>query len=90
MGKSTARKKREHILRNSGRDVTKSRGMVYGFSTHERKTKTKHDKIKTMEKKHKKRFLHQQNQQDEGTFLLSKETCNRNSLDLLLNLNFIH
>ncbi|MET3697081.1 hypothetical protein SAMN05877753_101341 [Bacillus oleivorans] len=64
MAKSKARKKREHILRNSGRDVTIIRGEQPEFSTHERKTKTKIEIQKRMISKHKKRFL--QNQNEEG------------------------
>ncbi|WP_243297729.1 hypothetical protein [Bacillus litorisediminis] len=64
MAKSNARKKREHIQRNSGRDVTILRGEQPQFSTHERKTKTKLEIQKTMISKHKKRFL--QNQNEDG------------------------
>ncbi|AFI28903.1 hypothetical protein MY9_2370 [Bacillus sp. JS] len=41
MAKSQAKKKREHRLRNGGRDVLSSRGSTPSFSTHERMTKSK-------------------------------------------------
>ncbi|MDU0154180.1 hypothetical protein [Bacillus cabrialesii] len=41
MAKSRARKKREHLLRNGGRDVLLSRGGSPSFSTHETMTKSK-------------------------------------------------
>lgn len=56
MAKTKSRKLREHILRNSGRDVTKFRG-ENDFSTHVRKSKTKHEKLKSVECKYKKQFL---------------------------------
>ncbi len=57
MAKSNARKKREHLLRNGKRDVTSSRGIQVDFSTHERKTKTKIEKLTKNVTKHKKRTL---------------------------------
>ncbi|MCI4136247.1 hypothetical protein MOB09_12645 [Bacillus vallismortis] len=43
MAKSRAKKKREHLLRNGGRNVLLSRGSTPSFSTHERKIKSKKD-----------------------------------------------
>ncbi|MFK3814004.1 hypothetical protein [Bacillus halotolerans] len=42
MAKSRAKRKREHLLRNSGRDALLSRGSSPSFSTHERMVKRKH------------------------------------------------
>lgn len=39
MAKSQAKKKREHRLRNGGRDVSSSRGSTPSFSTHEKNDK---------------------------------------------------
>lgn len=64
MAKSNARKKRDHIQRNTGRDNTLLRGAQTDFSTHERKTKTKKEAQKRLQNKHKKRFLH--DRWDEG------------------------
>ncbi|MCI4168004.1 hypothetical protein [Bacillus spizizenii] len=41
MAKSRAKKKRDHLLRNGGRDVRLSRGSTPSFSTHERLAKSK-------------------------------------------------
>lgn len=43
MAQSKAKKKRNHLNRNGLRDVTLNRGSA-GFSTHERRTKTKLEK----------------------------------------------
>ncbi|MDG5786907.1 hypothetical protein QA612_05340 [Evansella sp. AB-P1] len=67
MSNSKAKRKREHDIRNGGRDVRNSRGMNMNFSTHERKTKTKKEKVVQNIKKHKKRPL-QQIHVDEGLF----------------------
>ncbi len=70
MAKSKAKKKREHQLRNSGRDVTQSRGLKPDFSTLERTTKTKNETMIKMEKKHKKRFLRNDGVHGESFFCL--------------------
>lgn len=51
MAKTKSRKLREHILRNSGRDVTHFRG-ENNFSTHVRKSKTKLEKLYSAESKY--------------------------------------
>jgi len=56
MAKTKSRKLREHVLRNSGRDVTLMRS-ENNFSTHVRKTKTKREKLNSKEHKYKKQFL---------------------------------
>ncbi|MEC0685696.1 hypothetical protein P8888_22280, partial [Bacillus haynesii] len=43
MAKSKARKKRENMLRNAGRDAALSRGKAPDFSTHVRKTKSRRE-----------------------------------------------
>ncbi|KXZ21934.1 hypothetical protein AXI59_11815 [Bacillus nakamurai] len=53
MAKSKARKKRAHLARNGVRDVSLSRGAQPSFSTHERMTKSKKDRLQNI--KHKKR-----------------------------------
>ncbi|WP_075619397.1 hypothetical protein [Paenisporosarcina indica] len=55
MAKTQSRKQREHLFRNSGRDVTQFRG-ENDFSTHVRKTKTKQEKLNSKESKYKKQF----------------------------------
>ncbi|WP_096439361.1 hypothetical protein [Alteribacter populi] len=67
MAKSRAKKYRDHRERNGIHDVTRSRGNLPHFSTHVRKTKTKQGKWNQLHTKHKKRSLHQR--QDEGSFL---------------------
>ncbi|GAA0319486.1 hypothetical protein GCM10008967_07520 [Bacillus carboniphilus] len=64
MAKSKARKKRDHIQRTTGRDMTLLRSAQTDFSTHERTTKTKKEAQKRLQNKHKKRFLH--DKWDEG------------------------
>ncbi|MBL3646642.1 hypothetical protein ABZM97_12065 [Bacillus vallismortis] len=51
MAKSRAKKKREHLLRNGGRDVLLSRGSTPSFSTHERMTKSKKEMLNTRKPK---------------------------------------
>ncbi len=51
MAKSQAKKKREHRLRNGGRDVLLSRGSTPSFSTHERMTKSKKEILNKREHK---------------------------------------
>lgn len=69
MAKTKAKKQREHLLRTTKRDVTSSRGTEIDFSTHVRKTKTKVEKIRKSQTKHKKRIL--QEYKNEGdAFLL--------------------
>lgn len=70
MAKSKARKKRDHIYRTTGKDVTKMRGMKPDFSTHERKTKTKREILMKMEKKHKGRSYQYGN--DKNAFFYEK------------------
>ena len=57
MGKSAAKKRRNHHLRNTGRDVTQFRGHHPDFSTFERKTKSRLDTIIKEQTKPKKRSL---------------------------------
>ncbi|MFT3654164.1 hypothetical protein DALLNEIH_00583 [Bacillus sp. B01(2024)] len=56
MAKSKAKKMREHLRRNGLRDAVLSRGAAPSFSTHERVTKTKKDRLERI--KHKKRNPH--------------------------------
>ena len=63
MAKSAAKRKRTHLLRNTGKDVTKLRNEI-DFSTHVRMTKTKKDKLQHNENKYKKHF--QQGQYPDG------------------------
>ncbi|MBK3495260.1 hypothetical protein JFL43_10430 [Viridibacillus sp. YIM B01967] len=53
MAMSKAKRRRKHVLRNLGKDVTTHRGEVT-FSTHTRLTKTKKDKLQVQFHKHKK------------------------------------
>lgn len=55
MAKSMAKRKREHLLRTMGKDVTIMRNEI-DFSTHVRKTKTKKEKLQQQLNKHKKHF----------------------------------
>lgn len=55
MAKSAAKRKRTHLLRNTGKDVTKLRN-DNDFSTHVRMTKTKKEKLQRHENKDKKHF----------------------------------
>ncbi|KOO51312.1 hypothetical protein ABE042_02190 [Viridibacillus arvi] len=55
MAISKAKRRRQHVLRNLGKDVTTQRGEV-AFSTHTRTTKTKKDKLQVQFHKHKKHF----------------------------------
>ena len=55
MAKSNASKKRDHHLRNTGRDVSQFRG-EHVMSTHVRKTKSKHEQLYMTAQKHKKQF----------------------------------
>lgn len=55
MAKTKSRKIREQMLRNSGKDVTLSRG-GNDFSTHVRKTKTKRERLESAENKYKRQF----------------------------------
>ncbi|KAA0564276.1 hypothetical protein F0342_08800 [Bacillus sp. CH30_1T] len=59
MSKSKARRKRDHILRNTGRDLTKLRSTLPDFSIMERTTKTKKETIAKDQTKHKKRSPHE-------------------------------
>ncbi|TQR18461.1 hypothetical protein [Psychrobacillus soli] len=63
MAKSAAKRKRTHLLRNTGKDVTKLRNDI-DFSTHVRMTKTKKEKLQRYENKYKKHF--QQGQYPHG------------------------
>ncbi|MGG5775795.1 hypothetical protein ACLE91_14125 [Bacillus subtilis] len=56
MAKSQAKKKREHLLRNGGRDVLLSRGSTPSFSTHESMTKSKKEILN--KRKHKNPYDH--------------------------------
>ncbi|MCY9184376.1 MULTISPECIES: hypothetical protein [Bacillus] len=58
MAKSRAKRKREHLLRNSGRDALLSRGTSPSFSTHERMTKSKKDILNKRKHKHKNPYDH--------------------------------
>lgn len=55
MAKSAAKRKREHLLRNLGKDVTIARNEV-DFSTHVRMTKSKKGKLQQQYTKYKKHF----------------------------------
>lgn len=55
MSNSKARRKRDHVLRNTGRDVTMLRSTLPDFSMLERTTKTKKDTLAKNLTKHKKR-----------------------------------
>ncbi|TQR19504.1 hypothetical protein [Psychrobacillus vulpis] len=55
MAKSAAKRKREHELRNTGKDVSMLRNDV-DFSTHVRMTKTKKEKLDQQHRKYKKHF----------------------------------
>ncbi|MFJ8064528.1 hypothetical protein ACIQYS_07845 [Psychrobacillus sp. NPDC096426] len=55
MAKSAAKRKRTHLLRNTGKDVTKLRNDV-DFSTHVRTTKTKKEILQRNDNKYKKHF----------------------------------
>ncbi|WP_277585217.1 hypothetical protein [Psychrobacillus antarcticus] len=55
MSKSTARRKREHQLRNQGKDVSMARNGT-NFSTYVRMTKTKNEKLQKQYSKYKKHF----------------------------------
>ncbi|MCY8009179.1 hypothetical protein MOJ76_12800 [Bacillus haynesii] len=70
MAKSKARKKREHMLRNTGRDAAASRGKAPDFSTHVRKTKSRRDELAKLHMKHKRKnpydLLHEDHK---GSFL---------------------
>ena len=55
MAKSAAQKKRAHLLRTTGKDVTTLRNEV-DFSMHVRQTKTKKEKLHQLQNKHKKHF----------------------------------
>ena len=71
MAKTKSRKQRDHVLRNSGRDVTLFRNNNE-FSTHERKTKTKREKLDKKVRKYKQQFL--KGEQTNGiAFLFAKK-----------------
>lgn len=55
MSKSTARRKREHQLRNQGKDVSMARNEA-SFSTYVRMTKTKNENLQKQYSKYKKHF----------------------------------
>ncbi|SDN10726.1 hypothetical protein SAMN05518871_103311 [Psychrobacillus sp. OK028] len=55
MAKSAAKRKRDHLLRNIGKDVTVARNEV-NFSTHVRMTKSKKEKLQQHYTKYKKHF----------------------------------
>ncbi len=55
MAQSRAKKKRMHIKRTAGKDVGKNR-QSNSFSTHERTTKTKTEKLMHDFTKHKKQY----------------------------------
>lgn len=55
MAKSKARKKREHMLRNTGRDAAASRGKAPDFGTHVRKTKSRREELAKLHMKHKRK-----------------------------------
>ncbi|MFJ7826506.1 hypothetical protein [Psychrobacillus sp. NPDC096623] len=55
MAKSAAKRRREHLLRNLGKDVTIARNEV-NFSTHVRMTKSKKEKLQQNYNKYKKHF----------------------------------
>ena len=74
MAKTKARKTREHMLRNSGKDVTLSRGGS-DFSTHVRKTKTNDERLMRTENKYKKQFG--RGDQPDGIAFLFVNLCNQ-------------
>lgn len=53
MSLSKAQKKRRKLMRTEGKDVTQFRGTT-SFSTHERVTKSKTEKMEQQREKHKK------------------------------------
>lgn len=55
MSQSKAKKKRMHIKRTDGKDVEKNR-QSSSFSTHERLTKTKNEKLEHDYTKYKKQY----------------------------------
>jgi len=55
MAKSDARRKRDHLTRNLGKDVSLARNEV-NFSTHVRMTKSKKEKLQQQYTKYKKHF----------------------------------
>ncbi|MFF5816215.1 hypothetical protein ACM1TL_07030 [Lysinibacillus capsici] len=55
MSQSKAKKKRMHIKRTVGKDVEKNRQSI-SFSTHERLTKTKNEKLEHNYTKYKKQY----------------------------------
>ncbi|MCT1538455.1 MULTISPECIES: hypothetical protein [Lysinibacillus] len=55
MSQSKAKKKRMHIKRTVGKDVEKKRQSI-SFSTHERLTKTKNEKLEHDYTKYKKQY----------------------------------
>lgn len=55
MSQSKAKKKRMHIQRTVGKDVEKNRQSI-SFSTHERLTKTKNEKLEHDYTKYKKQY----------------------------------
>ncbi|WP_317986223.1 hypothetical protein [Bacillus sp. KS1] len=67
MAKSKTKKMREHLKRNGMRDAVLSRGTAPSFSTHERVTKTKKDRLERI--KHKKRNPYDHRSDDGGSFL---------------------
>ena len=73
MAKSKARKKRDHLLRTRGRDVTILRGPQADFSTHERKTLTKSEKLHRNRTKHKKRYLQNKCREDSAFYFAQKK-----------------
>jgi hypothetical protein len=83
MAKSMARKKRDHLLRSKGKDVTIHRATASDFSTHERRTMTRPEKMNKMNTKHKKRQL-QDSYHEESAFFYTKKltpsTCGNQSV----------
>ena len=73
MAKSKARKKRDHLLRTRGRDVTILRGSQADFSTHERKTLTKSEKLQRNRTKHKKCYLQNECREDSAFYFAQKK-----------------
>lgn len=73
MAKSKAKKYRDHIFRTTNRDISSSRGIQVEISTHVRKTKSKKEKWKQDQTKHKKRTL--QNYQEGDAFLFYLQLC---------------
>ncbi|MEC1548520.1 hypothetical protein P9D77_09325 [Bacillus rugosus] len=71
MAKSRAKKKRDHLLRNGGRDVLLSRGITSSFSTHERMTKSKKEIFN--KRKHKNPYDH--TAVDDKDFFVSKKAA---------------